>query len=144
MLNMFNWRRGRAQPRACHDVAMTLVAIALIVVGAALSLFATSMVVRPVGWARTTGTVIGLSSSAPAWAPHRGASFSFTSGDGTEHTIWSPDATATGEGVGRPVQVRYDPDSPTAARTATPVTQVFALIAVADVVAIIGILILVL
>lgn len=123
---------------------MTLVAIALIVVGAALSLFATSMVVRPVGWARATGTVVGLSSGAPSWAPHRGASFTFTSGDGTEHTVWSPDATATGDGVGRPVQVRYDPDSPADARTATPLTQVFALIAAADVVAIAGILMLVL
>ena len=123
---------------------MTLVAIVLIVVGAALSLFATSLIVRPPGWARATGTVVGLSSSAPSWAPHRGASFTYTSGDGTEHTVWSPDATATGEGVGRPVQVRYDPDSPTDARAATPLTQVFALIAVADLVAVVGILILVL
>ena len=63
---------------------MTLVAIVLIVVGAALSLFATSLIVRPTGWARATGTVVGLSSSAPSWAPHRGASFTYTSGDGTE------------------------------------------------------------
>ncbi|MFC5679490.1 DUF3592 domain-containing protein [Aeromicrobium endophyticum] len=123
---------------------MTLVAIALIVVGAALSLFATSLIVRPTGWARTTGTIVGLSSSAPPWAPHRGASFTYTSGDGTEHTVWSPDATSTGDGVGGTVQVRYDPKSPSTARTATPLTQVFVLIAIADLVAVAGILMLVL
>lgn len=123
---------------------MTLVAIVLIVIGAALSLFATSLIVRPTGWARTTGEIIGLSSSAPSWAPHRGASFRYTSGDGTEHTVWSPEATATGDSIGTLVQVRYDPADPTRARAATPLTQVFVLIAVADAVAVVGILMLVL
>jgi hypothetical protein len=123
---------------------MTFVAIALIVVGAALSLFATSLIVRPTGWARATGEIIGLSPSAPAWAPHRGASFRYTSGDGTEHTVWSPDATAPDHGTGGAVQVRYDPKSPATARTATPLAQVFVLIAVADLVAVAGILMLVL
>lgn len=123
---------------------MSLVAVVLIVVGAALSLFATSVIVRPVGWARATGTIVGLSDVAPSWAPHRGASFSYTSGDGTEHTIWSPNATTTGSGIGRTVQVRYDADNPADARTAVPLTQVFVLIAVADVVAVVGILLLVL
>lgn len=123
---------------------MTLVAIALIVIGAALSLFATSLIVRPTGWARATGEIIGLSSSAPAWAPHRDASFRYTSGDGTEHTVWSPDGTTAGDGVGGPVQVRYDPKSPSTARAATPLAQVFVLIAVADLVAVAGILMLVL
>ena len=108
---------------------MTLVAIVLIVVGAALSLFATSLIVRPTGWARATGEIIGLSSSAPAWAPHRGASFTYTSGDGTEHTVWSPDGTCTGRPTPSP---------------ATPLTQVFVLIAIADAIAVVGILILVL
>jgi hypothetical protein len=123
---------------------MTLVAIALIVVGVALSLFATSLIVRPMGWARATGEIVGLSSSAPSWAPHRGASFRYTSGDGTEHTVWSPDGTVAGEGVGRPVQVRYDAKDPANARAATPLAQVFVLIAVADLVAVAGILLLVL
>jgi hypothetical protein len=123
---------------------MTLVAIVLVVVGAALSLFATSLIVRPTGWARATGEIIGVSSSAPAWAPHRDASFRYTSGDGTEHTVWSPEGTAAGPGVGGTVQVRYDAKDPAQARTATPLTQVFVLIAVADVVAVVGILMLVL
>jgi hypothetical protein len=123
---------------------MTLVAIVLIVVGAALSLFATSLIVRPTGWARATGEIIGLSSSAPAWAPHRGASFRYTSGDGTEHTIWTPEGTTAGSGVGGPVQVRYDAKDPATARAATPLTQVFVLIAVADAIAVVGILMLVL
>ena len=118
--------------------------IALIVIGAALSAFATSLIVRPAGWARVTGKVLGLSSGAPAWAPHRGASFSYTSGDGTDHTVWSPEGTGTGPGVGRPVQVRYDPKDPANAVVAVPLTQVFVLIAMADVVAIAGILMLVL
>ena len=117
--------------------------IILIVIGAALSLFATSLIVRPAGWARVTGSVLGLSSSAPAWAPHRGASFSYTSGEGTEHTVWSPEGTETGSGVGRPVQVRYDPKDPASAVVAAPLTQVFVLIAVADVIAVVGILLLV-
>lgn len=123
---------------------MTLVAIALIVIGAAISLFATSLIVRPMGWARTTGEIIGLSPAAPSWAPHRGASFRFTSGDGTEHTVWAPDATSAGNGVGGPVQVRYDADAPANARAATPLTQVFILIAAADAIAVVGILLLVL
>ncbi len=118
--------------------------IALIVVGAALSIFATSIIVRPAGWARVTGSVLGLASGAPAWAPHRGASFSYTSGDGTEHTVWSPEGTGTGAGVGRPVQVRYDPKDPASAVVAAPLVQVFVLIAVADAIAVVGILMLVL
>jgi multisubunit Na+/H+ antiporter MnhC subunit len=123
---------------------MTLVATALIVIGAALSVFATSLIVRPAGWARATGTITGLSASAPSWAPYRGASFTYTSDDGTEHTVRSPDATAAGEGVGRPVQVRYDAKDPANARTAAPLAQVFVLIAIADVIAVVGVLLLVL
>lgn len=123
---------------------MILLAIALIVIGAGLSLFATSLIIRPAGWARTTGKVIGLSSSAPSWAPHRGASFTYASGEGTEQTIWTPEGTVTGAGVGGPVQVRYDPKDPSKAVAATPLTQVFVLIAVADVIAVVGILLLVL
>ena len=141
---MFNSASSQGRSPACHDVRMTLVAIALIVIGAALSLFATSLIVRPTGWARATGEIIGLSSSAPAWAPHRGASFRYTSGDGTEHTIWTPEGTTAGSGVGGPVQVRYDAKDPATARAATPLTQVFVLIAVADAIAVVGILMLVL
>ncbi len=141
---MFNISRAGPESPACHDVRMTLVAIVLIVAGAALSLFATSLIIRPTGWARATGEITGLSSSAPAWAPHRGASFRYTSGDGTEHTVWSPDGTVAGEGVGRPVQVRYDAKDPANARAATPLTQVFVLIAIADAIAVVGILVLVL
>lgn len=123
---------------------MTPVAIALVVIGAALSLFATSLIVRPTGWARATGEIIGLSSSAPSWAPHRDASFRYTSGDGTEHTVWSPEGTSPGAAVGSSVQVRYDAKDPANARTAVPLTQVFVLIALADAVAVVGILLLVL
>lgn len=123
---------------------MTLVAIVLIVIGAGISLFATSLIVRPAGWSRATGELIALSSSAPAWAPHRGASFRYTSDDGTEHTVWSPDATAAGSGVGGSVQVRYDPKNPSDARAAVALPHVFVLVGVGDFLLVAGILLLVL
>jgi hypothetical protein len=123
---------------------MTLLAILLIVVGAGISLFATSLIIRPAGWARVTGEILGTSSSAPSYAPHRGASFRYTSGDGTEHTVWSPEGTDTGTAVGQPVQVRYDPKNPAQARVGTSLPQVFILIALGDALIVAGILILVL
>jgi len=123
---------------------MLLIAIALIIVGAGLSVFATLLIARPFGWSRTTGEIIGVSSSVPAWAPHRDASFRYQTDDGTEHTIWSPDGTGTGPLLGKRVQVRYDPQNPSAARAAVPLPQVFILIAVGDALLVAGILLLVL
>jgi hypothetical protein len=119
---------------------MTAAAIVLIVLGAGISLFGISLIVRPTGWLRATGEIIGLSGSAPSWAPHRGASFRYTSGDGTEHTIWSPDGTTPGSGVGSPVQVRYDAKDPQKARTAVALPQVFVLVALGDLLLVAGVL----
>jgi hypothetical protein len=123
---------------------MTAAAIVLILLGLGISVFATSLVIRPTGWSRATGTIIGLSDSAPSWAPYRGASFRYTSDDGTEHTIWSPDATGgTGDSeVGGPVQVRYDPKNPADARAAAPLPRIFILVGIGDLLLVAGILVL--
>lgn len=136
---------------------MTLAAILLILLGLGLSVFATSLVVRPTGWSRATGTIVGLSDSAPSWAPYRGASFRYTSDDGTEHTVWSPEApggaggaggagvdSGVDSGVGGPVQVRYDPKNPADARAAAPLPRIFVLVALGDLLLVAGVLILVL
>jgi len=123
---------------------MLLVSIALVVIGAGVSLFATSLVARPLGWSRTTGEVIGVSTSAPSYAPHRDASFRYSTDDGTEHTVWTPDGTGTSPLVGKPVQVRFDPASPSTARAATALPPVFLLIAIGDALLVVGILLLVL
>lgn len=123
---------------------MTLVAIVLLVVGAGVSLFATSLVARPLGWSRTTGEVIGVSASAPSYAPHRNASFSYQTDDGTEHTVWTPEGTGTGPLVGQRIQVRFDPKNPSTARAAAALPRIFVLIAVGDALLVAGILLLVL
>jgi len=123
---------------------MTLVAIVLLVVGAGISLFATSLIARPLGWSRTSGEVIGVSTAAPSYAPHRDASFRYSTDDGTEHTVWTPEGTGTGALVGQRIQVRFDPKSPSTARAAAALPPIFLLIAAGDALLVVGILLLVL
>jgi hypothetical protein len=129
----------------CHDGGMTFLAIALIVVGVAITSWGTVRLLAANGGSRAQGELLGTSSTGGTFLdPHRAASFRFTAKDGTEHTVWSPSGTGTGPAVGSTVQIRYDSADPTDARIVPPLTQSLWFFGVGDVLLIGGILLLVL
>ncbi|MCW2839434.1 MAG: hypothetical protein JWR55_917 [Aeromicrobium sp.] len=124
---------------------MTLLAIALIVVGVAITSWGTLRLLVANGGSRAQGELLGTSATGGTFLdPHRAASFRFTAKDGSEHTVWSPTGTGTGPAVGSTVQIRYDSANPTDARIVPPLTQSLWFFVVGDVLLIGGILLLVL
>lgn len=128
----------------CHDNFMTYFAIALVVIGVALTSWGTMRLMAANGGQRAQGEIIGTSPDGTFLDPHRGASFRFTAKDGTEHSVWSPTGTGTGAGVGQPVQIRYDDGDPKTARVVSTFTQSLWFFVVGDVLLIGGIVLLVL
>jgi hypothetical protein len=144
-LNTFNASSTSHVVRACHDVGMTLLSIAMIVIGLAVFSFGTLRLLDANGGARAVGTIIGTSTDGGSFlAPHRGASFTFTAKDGTEHSVRSPTGTESGSAVGTTVQVRYDSAKPADARIVPTFKDLLGFFVVGDVLLIGGILLLVL
>jgi hypothetical protein len=134
-LNTFNTSSTSHAVRACHDVGMTLLSIAMIVIGLAVFSFGTLRLLDANGGARAVGTIIGTSTDGGSFlAPHRGASFAFTAKDRTE----------SGSAVGTTVQVRYDSAKPADARIVPTFKDLLGFFVVGDVLLIGGILLLVL
>lgn len=123
---------------------MTFIAIALIVVGIALTSWGTVRLLVANGGSRAQGEILGTSTTGTFLDPHREASFRFTAKDGVEHSVWSPTGTGTGPAVGRTVQIRYDSANPTDARVVAPLTQSLWFFVAGDVLLIAGILLFVL
>jgi hypothetical protein len=142
---MFKTAFVRPGARTCHDVGMTLLSIAMIVIGLAVFSFATLRLLDANGGARAQGEIIGTTASKGTFlAPHRGASFSYTAKDGSDHTLWSPAGTESGPAVGTTVQVRYDSAKPADARIVPTFKDLLGFFVVGDVLLIGGILLLVL
>ncbi len=123
---------------------MDILPFVLIAVGLLITSYAIWQFVAPSGWARAQGVVTGAPTRPSRLVPHRGSSFRFTAEDGTEHSVWSPDGTASGPTVGRAVPVRYDPADPTRARVSSSPAQLFLLIGLGDLFWVVGVLMLVL
>ena len=124
---------------------MTLLSIAMIVIGLAVFSFGTLRLLDANGGARAQGEIIGTAASGGTFlAPHRGASFTYTAKDGSDHTLWSPAGTESGPAVGTTVQVRYDSANPADARIVPTFKDLLAFFVVGDVLLIGGILLLVL
>ncbi|MET0449146.1 MAG: DUF3592 domain-containing protein [Aeromicrobium sp.] len=123
---------------------MTFIAIALIVVGIALTSWGTVRLLVANGGSRAQGEILGTSTTGTFLDPHKEASFRFTAKDGVEHSVWSPTGTGTGPAVGRTVQIRYDSANPTDARVVAPLTQSLWFFVAGDVLLIAGILLFVL
>ncbi|MET0929361.1 MAG: DUF3592 domain-containing protein [Aeromicrobium sp.] len=123
---------------------MTVIALALIVVGVFLTSWGTVRLMVANGGSRAQGKILGGSTTGNFLDPHKEASFTFTAKDGVEHSVWSPTATGTGPEVGRTVQVRYDAANPTDARVVPPMIQSLWFFGFGDVLLIGGILLLVL
>jgi hypothetical protein len=124
---------------------MTLISIAMIVIGLAVFSFGTLRLLDANGGARAQGTIVGTAPGGGTFlAPHQGASFTYTAKDGTEHSVWSPTGTESGPGVGTTVQVRYDSAKPADARVVPTFKDLLPFFVVGDVLLIGGILLLVL